>query len=100
MKRTALILAMTLAMAPMAHAQQAPATTGTPESTTTPGGGGVGIVNAGFAIAGLAVVGAVIGLIAGSDDNPSGVVGTSTTTSTTTATSTSTATGTATGTGR
>ena len=78
MKRTALILAMTLAMAPMAHAQQAPATTTTPESTTTPGGGSVGAVNAGLAISGLVVLGAVIGLIAGSDDNASGVVATST----------------------
>jgi len=100
MKRTALILAMTLAMAPMAHAQQAPATTTTPESTTTPGGGSVGAVNAGLAISGLVVLAAVIALIAGSDNNPSGVVATSTTTSTTTATSTSTATGTTTGTGR
>jgi|RhiMethySRZTD1v2_1073278.scaffolds.fasta_scaffold185984_2 hypothetical protein len=92
MKRTALILALTLAMAPLAQAQQKPDQPPV-GATETAGGTGVGGIITPAAIVGALALGAVIIAVAGSDDD-SGVVATSTTTTTSTTTGTTTATGT------
>lgn len=95
MKKTALMLALMLAMAPMAHAQStqpstdrnsqaAPvgATTDAPPDTFASGGTGVGAITTEMAVAGLVITAIVLGVALGGGDDDNVVVTTTTTTTT------------------